>query len=132
MSDKNYLRKGVGIKLFAFLFILIEISACSKAEKARNPEKPPTVNESTDSNPLEKITFTVDANGNVRTNTVEGTSVEECSLDPKSPDRCSFFGKEIKIEQLEIFYFMRYKGSDCVVFGRATKAKLSCYPPKTP
>ncbi len=109
--------------------IAFSMSACAaekmRPEKPVPPEQPPVTNEST---PIDKVTFTIDAKGNVEVVGAEGLSAKDCSLDSEAKDRCSFFDKKIQIEEVQNIFFMRYKGSNCVVVGVSTKARLICYP----
>lgn len=103
--------------------ILLSMTACA-IEKG-HPEKPPKPE---GPSPIDKVTFTIDAKGNLNIVGAEGLSVKDCSLNSDAKDRCSFFNKKVEIEELENIFLMRYKGSDCVVVGFRMGAKLICFP----
>jgi len=122
-SVKHNKVSGFAAKAFAFTFAF-GLAACSEAEKPRDPETPPT----SEADPLKEVSFVIDSKGNIDIKNPGNTRVEDCSLDPQAKDRCSIFDKKIQVENLETMTFIRFKGSDCVMIGFASRARLVCVP----
>jgi hypothetical protein len=123
MSALRYVGERFCKNTASVLLVLFSLTAC--AAERPTPEKPPVAYEPS---PIDKVSFTIDAKGNININGTEGLSVKDCSLDPESKDRCSMFDKTIQIEEIQNVFFIRYKGSNCILYGSGSKAKVVCYP----
>lgn len=102
--------------------VLTSLSACAVDKTYQDPPVTP------ESDPLAKVTFTIDSKGNISVNGVEGLSVKDCALDSESKDRCAIFDKKVQVEELQNIFFIRYQGSNCILYGSGKKAKSVCYP----
>lgn len=102
MNALRYVKNIADTKWFTALFIVLGMSACSKAEKPTDPQ------------PGQEFAFTFDARGEVIGKDSKGAPVgEQCSADPKAQNVCPFFrqGHKIQLEQASNIFIARYSGS---------------------